>query len=100
MLGKRLRLPTRFIPSDARVRILQGPLRGKKWIAGSSTHGCWVGSFEYEKQLAFRRAVSRGDVVYDLGAHVGFYTLLPSVLAGEAGHVYSFEPLAANAAIL
>jgi FkbM family methyltransferase len=31
---------------------------------------------------------------------VGFYTLLASVLAGEAGHVYSFEPLAANAAIL
>jgi FkbM family methyltransferase len=100
LFGRLIRSPLKLIPRSAVVPILQGPLRGKKWIAGSSTHGCWVGSFEYEKQLAFRRAVSRGDVVYDLGAHVGFYTLLASVLAGEAGHVYSFEPLAANAAIL
>jgi FkbM family methyltransferase len=100
LFGRLIRSPLRLIPRSAIVPILQGPLRGKKWIAGSSTHGCWIGSFEHEKQLAFRRAVSRGNVVYDLGANVGFYTLLASVLVGNAGHVYSFEPLAANAAIL
>jgi FkbM family methyltransferase len=100
LFGRLIRSPLKLIPRSAVVPILQGPLRGKKWIAGSSTHGCWVGSYEYEKQLVFRRTVSAGDVVYDLGANVGFYTLLASVLAGDAGHVYSFEPLAANAAIL
>jgi FkbM family methyltransferase len=98
--GRLIRSPLRLIPRSAIVPILQGPLRGKKWIAGSSTHGCWIGSFEHEKQLAFRRSVSRGNVVYDLGANVGFYSLLASVLVGNAGHVYSFEPLAANATIL
>jgi FkbM family methyltransferase len=39
-------------------------------------------------------------VVYDLGANVGFYSLLASVLVGEQGHVYCFEPLAANVALL
>lgn len=30
--------------------------------------------------------------VYDLGAHVGFYSLLGSVLVGERGCVVAFEP--------
>jgi FkbM family methyltransferase len=100
LLGRLIRSPLRLIPRSAIVPILQGPLRGKKWIAGSSTHGCWIGSFEHEKQMVFRRVVSRGNVVCDLGANVGFYSLLASVLVGDAGHVYSFEPLPANAAIL
>jgi FkbM family methyltransferase len=44
--------------------------------------------------------VRRGDVVYDLGANVGFYTLLASVLAGADGKVYSFEPSARNLRLL
>ena len=40
-VGRVLRLPLRLIPTEAEVRILQGPLRGKRWIAGSSNHGCW-----------------------------------------------------------
>jgi FkbM family methyltransferase len=99
-LGKLLRSPLKLIPATAVVPILQGPLRGKKWIAGSSTNGCWIGSFEYEKQQAFKREIAAGDIVYDLGANVGFYSLLASVLTGEKGHVYCFEPLARNIAFL
>lgn len=100
ILGKALRFPLRLIPPSAVLPILQGPLRGKKWIVGSSSHGCWVGSFEYEKQHAFAQAVAAGDVVYDLGANVGFYSLLASVLVGSTGRVYSFEPLPRNIAYL
>jgi FkbM family methyltransferase len=83
--GKLLRSALKLIPPPALVPIRQGPLRGKKWIAGSSTHGCWVGSFEYQKQQAFRHVAALGDVVYDLGANVGFYSLLASVLVGRKG---------------
>jgi FkbM family methyltransferase len=100
LLGKLLRSPLKLIPPSAVVPILQGPLRGKKWIAGSSTNGCWVGSFEYEKRQVFQRVVGPGDVVYDLGANVGFYSLLASVLVGDQGHVYCFEPLPANISLL
>ena len=31
----------------------------------------------------------------DVGAHVGYYTLLLAKLAGEEGHVFAFEPLPA-----
>jgi FkbM family methyltransferase len=100
IVGKLLRAPLKLIPPSTVVPILQGPLRGKKWIVGSSTNGCWFGSLEYDKQQRFKAIVASGNVVYDLGANVGFYTLLASVLVGKSGHVYAFEPLARNIAYL
>jgi FkbM family methyltransferase len=35
-------------------------------------------------------------VVLDVGANVGFFTVLASRLAGPGGHVYAFEPLPRN----
>jgi FkbM family methyltransferase len=75
---------------------LQGPLRGKKWIAGASTHGCWLGSYELGKQTFFSRKVQAGHVVFDVGANVGFYTLLAAQLVGPTGKVVAFEPVARN----
>lgn len=40
--------------------------------------------------------VSPGSVVFDLGAHVGFHTLLASVLVGSKGKVFAFEPMPKN----
>jgi len=80
------------IPRSVRVPILQGPLRGKCWIVGSATHGCWLGSYEAVKQSAFAASVKAGGVTYDVGANVGFYTLLASALAGPRGHVFASSP--------
>ena len=35
-------------------------------------------------------------VVYDVGANAGFYTLLSSVLTGNSGKVFAFEPVPQN----
>lgn len=80
--------------------ILQGPLRGKRWIVSSSTAGCWLGSYELDKQRRFATTLRPGHVVYDLGANAGFYTLLASKLVGRSGHVVAFEPLPENLAAL
>jgi hypothetical protein len=72
ILGKILRSPLRLIPPKTVLPILQGKLRGKKWIVGSGQHGAWLGSYEYEKQLLFQQIVQEGNVVYDLGANNGF----------------------------
>ena len=95
-VGKLLRLPLRFIPPTARMRVLQGRLRGKLWIAGASDHGCWLGSFEYDKQKLFEHEIRPGSVVYDIGANVGFYALLASELVGTEGTVIAFEPVPSN----
>ena len=41
-----------------------------------------------------------GDVFYDLGANVGFFTLLGSRCVGSAGRVIAFEPEPENLAML
>jgi FkbM family methyltransferase len=59
-------------------------------------HGYWLGSYEWEKRRLFETLVRPGDVVYDIGANVGFYTILASRLVGPLGRVIAFEPLPRN----
>lgn len=39
----------------------------------------------------FRQLLAPGDIVIDVGAHVGYYTLLAARQVGPAGRVYAFE---------
>ena len=94
--GRLVRLPLRLIPKRAALPILQGQLRGKKWVVGSGEHGYWLGSYELVKRQAFEREIIPEMVVYDIGANVGFYSLLAAHLVGSAGKVYAFEPLHRN----
>jgi FkbM family methyltransferase len=96
LVGKVLRFPLKLLPAQLKMPIMQGRLKGKRWIVGSSTHGCWLGSYEFDKQLLFERTITPGSVVFDLGGHVGFYTLLASELVGPTGKVYVFEPVPRN----
>jgi FkbM family methyltransferase len=96
LLSKILRWPFSLIPCEAEVRILRGPLRGKKWVKGSGPNAYWVGTYEVARVRAFVDALKPGDVVYDVGAHVGIYTLCASFGVGASGWVYTFEPLARN----
>ena len=96
-IGKLLKI---ILPKDMIVPILQGRLRGKKWIIGSGNMAYWLGSYEYEKRILFEKMISKSSVVYDIGAHVGFYTLLASELVGEDGKVIAFEPVPRNAKYL
>jgi FkbM family methyltransferase len=70
------------------------------WISGSSNHGCWLGTYELEKQQALLRLVKPGMTVYDMGAQAGFYTLFFSRLVGPGGSVCAFEPCANEARYL
>jgi FkbM family methyltransferase len=56
----------------------------------------WTGTHEPEVQLAFARELAPGTTVWDVGAHVGFYTVLASRAVGDLGHVHAFEPSPEN----
>jgi FkbM family methyltransferase len=99
-LGRVLRAPLAVIPRHAVVPILSGPNRGFRWCVGSADHGCWLGTYELQKQLALSLACQPGMTALDLGANVGFYTLLLARAVGSNGHVTAIEPDRRNAARL
>jgi FkbM family methyltransferase len=60
-------------------------------------HGLIRGTLESHVQYAFMRSVTPGSCVYDVGANLGFFTLIAARLVGPTGHVHAFEPVAATA---
>lgn len=96
LLGKILRFPLKLLPGQTQVPIMQGRLKGKRWIVGSGNHGYWLGSYEFDKQRLFEKTITQESIVFDLGGHVGFYTLLASELVGSNGKVFVFEPVPQN----
>jgi FkbM family methyltransferase len=55
------------------------------------------GELETPVQEAFRRRLRAGDVVYDVGANVGFLSLVAATLVGPAGRVVAWEPVPSSA---
>lgn len=81
------------------LTIRSGPLLGKKWIAASG--GRFIrGTYETVNTEAFQRCVNLGDIVYDVGGHVGYFSVLSSHLTGPKGRVLVFEPRPLNAAYI
>jgi len=58
----------------------------------------------YEEGMIERRFIKRevkeGDVVIDVGAHIGYFTLLFADLVGKRGKVFAFEPHPENFKLL
>lgn len=59
-----------------------------------------AGTWEPRVVNAIVEIVKPGSHVVDIGAHVGFYTLLLSKLVGSEGVVLAFEPLTWNFSVL
>lgn len=100
LLGKILRLPLDLIPPKTVLLILRGRMKGMKWVKGAGAHGYWLGRYEMVKRLAVEKGVKRGDVFYDIGANVGYFSLLAAKLSAPDGKVVAFEPLPRNIAFI
>jgi FkbM family methyltransferase len=79
------------------IRISNGPLAGKKWIATSGSHFV-KGDFEPYKTEAFLKIIEPEDVFFDIGAHFGYF----SIIAADKGakKVFAFEPRPSNTKFL
>lgn len=84
------------------VPILKGRLKGLRYAPGSGGKVLRVllGTYEPEQTAAFQRLLRPGQTLFDVGAHVGYYAMLSSVLLGPRGQVHAFEPEPRNALYL
>ena len=75
-------------------RIPWGPLRGwRVFMSWDISPRMWLGMDEPWIARLVTTLVAPGAVVYDLGAHVGYTTLLMAKQVGRAGKVHAFEIL-------
>ncbi len=56
--------------------------------------------YEKETVVLFRRTVKPGMVVVDIGAHIGYYARIASLLVSKSGTVHAFEADSENFALL
>ena len=74
--------------------VLVGPGRGLRLRVGESTLTRLASSVEPDVESAFVSLISPGVVVYDIGANIGWFSLLA---ARRGARVIAFEPSPANA---
>jgi FkbM family methyltransferase len=99
--GAKQRLTATYRRAFGRVpEIASGPAKGLRVDAGRYTQRFSSGNYERPVQEALAMQVRRGDVCYDIGANLGFFSVLLGRLTGPAGSVYAFEPVAGNASII
>lgn len=74
------------------VQVSQGAGKGL-WLQLHPRTGqdCYNGRMEPPLQRVLEKHIRPGMVCYDLGANIGFFTLLAARLVGANGRVYSFE---------
>lgn len=81
----------------AQVRVAAGELAGRDLLLDlQQEKDYWLGTYEIELQQAIRAQVKPGMVAYDVGANIGYITLLLAQAVGEQGQVFAFEALPSN----
>jgi FkbM family methyltransferase len=70
----------------------------RDWAVSSAmfAEGVW----EPEETKFLEKALRPGMVFVDIGAHIGYYTVIASGLVGSTGKVFAFEPDPGNFALL
>ena len=79
------------------VSIAAGAAKGFKMVLDlHKEKDYWLGTYEPNLQFAAARFIHPGDVVYDIGANIGYVSLICAKQCGENGKVFAFEPLPEN----
>ena len=84
----------KVVPRDslAWVQIQHGPAKGLWLRLNPRTGGNYFqGGGEPEVQTAMQRYLLPGMTFYDIGANIGFFSLLAARIIGAQGHVVAFE---------
>jgi FkbM family methyltransferase len=67
------------------------------WLSLTDYHvsyGCLLDNYEASETNFLRDHLSNSSVFLDVGANVGWFTIVASTIISELGHIHSFEPSA------
>jgi FkbM family methyltransferase len=79
------------------IEVAGGRLAGTRlWLDLQSEKDYWLGNYEIDLQDAIRDLVKPGMITFDLGANIGYISLLMAKSVGADGKVFAFEPLPEN----
>jgi len=81
--------------------VIFGPLRGARFVLGTLSGECggvsvYFNAVEPQQTSALVNTLNRGQVFFDIGANVGYYSILASRLVGMQGSVIAIEPVIRN----
>ena len=85
----------KVIFSGITLPIQDGPLKGTKWCATTSIRYI-RGKYVKRDTDILTENVGKDEIVYDIGAHAGYFSVLCSGIVGSEGKVYAFEPVPMN----
>lgn len=85
---------------DRDLVIRRGLAAGLRFNPGGYNYRTVLGTYEGPVQRAIAENLEQGGVFYDIGANVGFFTILAARCVGSSGRVVAFEPEPGNAALL
>jgi len=93
-----------FLYRNLSPRIILAEFEGVKLhldsMSGFSRALLARGYYEKGTTRVFRDLIKEGTVVVDIGAYVGYYSLIAARLVGQKGAVYAFEPAPDNFTLL
>jgi hypothetical protein len=90
----------RLTVQERELTIPNGHAAGLRFNVGRSNWRAAFGRYELSVQRVILENISDGEVFYDIGANVGFFSVLAARHVGRSGRVVAFEPGPGNAALL
>jgi FkbM family methyltransferase len=79
------------------IEVAAGTLKGYKVLLNlKAEKSRWLGTYEPELQAALQDFLLPGMTVYDVGANIGYISLMLAQQVTSAGRVFAFEALPAN----
>ena len=91
----------KLLPRGLPLPVFRGPLRGMRFILGAAAGegggaSVYFDLVEPDQTRRIVEALQPGQVFYDVGANVGYYSLIASRVVGDEGRVVCFEPFLEN----